>query len=80
MDNNAAERILKRVILHRKNALFYRSQFGAHIGDMYMNLIHMKGNLFDYLVALQKYTAEVRKAPSRWMPWNFERAIASLGS
>ncbi|MCG8565599.1 MAG: IS66 family transposase [Desulfobacterales bacterium] len=84
LDNNAAERILKRVILHRKNALFYRSQFGAHIGDMYMSLIHtcslMKANPFDYLVALQKYTAEVRKAPSRWMPWNFERAIASLGS
>lgn len=76
LDNNTAERALKRVILHRKNALFYRSQFGAYIGDMYTSLIHtcslMKINPFDYLVALQKYSSEVFKNPSRWMPWNFE--------
>lgn len=40
IDNNLCERILKRVILHRKNALFFRSLFGAYIGDMFMSIIH----------------------------------------
>ncbi len=72
LDNNEAERILKRVILHRKNALFYRSQLGAYIGDMYISLIHtcslMKVNPFDYLVALQRHSSEVFRDPSQWMP------------
>jgi transposase len=84
LDNNICERALKRVILHRKNALFFRSRFGAYIGDMYMSLIHtcslMKVNPFDYLVALQKYSSEVFKNPSRWMPWNFEATIANIGA
>ena len=84
LDNNITERALKRVILHRKNALFFRSQFGAYIGDMYISLIHtcslMKVNPFDYLVALQKYSSEVFRESSQWMPWNFEDTIASIGT
>lgn len=82
LDNNIAERALKRVILNRKNALFFRSRFGAYIGDMYISLIHtcalMHVNAFDYLVALQKYAAAVFKNPSQWMPWNFQNTIALL--
>jgi transposase len=55
-DNNIAERALKRAILHRKNALFYKTLNGARVGDMFMTFIHtaeLNGvNLFDYLVAL----------------------------
>ncbi len=82
LDNNLCERALKQVILNRKNALFFKSQFGAYIGDMYMSLIHtcnlMRVNSFDYLVALQKYSSAVFKNPSQWMPWNFKEAIASI--
>jgi hypothetical protein len=71
---------LKQVILNRKNALFFKSQFGAFIGDMYMSLIHtcnlMRVNPFDYLVALQKFSAEVAGSPGQWMPWNFKEAMA----
>lgn len=81
LDNNLCERALKKVILNRKNALFFRSQFGAYIGDMYMSLIHtcslMHVNPFDYLVALQRYSSGVFKNPSRWMPWNFKAAVAA---
>jgi transposase len=80
LDNNICERTLKQIILNRKNALFFKSQFGAFIGDMYMSLIHtcnlMRVNPFDYLVALQKYSSAVFKNPSDWMPWNFKAAIA----
>ena len=32
LDNNICERALKRAILHRKNALFYKTCHGAHVG------------------------------------------------
>lgn len=84
LDNNLCERALKRAILHRKNALFFRSRLGAYIGDMFMSIIHtcalMKVNPFDYLVALQKYSSRVFANPSLWMPWNYQDAIASSGA
>src|SRR5205807_544516 len=38
LDNNLCERALKKAILHRKNALFYRTQNGAKVGDLFMSL------------------------------------------
>jgi len=31
---------LKNAILHRKNSLFYKTVYGAQVGDLYMSLIH----------------------------------------
>ena len=74
LDNNICERALKKAILHRKNALFYKTEHGAYIGDMFMSLIHtcnLAGvNPYDYLTALQKHSSEVFKNPQNWMPWN----------
>ena len=46
-------------MLHRKNALFYRTLNGAEVGDLFMSLIHtceLSGaNPFDYLTELQKH-------------------------
>jgi len=79
LDNNICEQALKRAILHRKNAMFYKTQHGADIGDIFMSLIHtcnlMKINPFKYLVALQKHSSLLFKNPSRWMPWNYEAAL-----
>jgi hypothetical protein len=81
LDNNILEQALKRVILHRKNSLFYKTLHGAYIGDMYMSLIHTcilnGGNPFDYLTQLQKHSSAVFKNPSQWMPWNYESTIAA---
>ena len=78
LDNNICERTLKRCIQHRKNSLFYRTEHGAFIGDMFMSLIHtctlMKVNPLDYLITLLKNSAELLKDPSRWMPWNYKAA------
>ena len=83
IDNNAAERILKRAILHRKNSLFYKTLAGARVGDVFMSLIHSaelnKANPFDYLVALQRYRARVEENPEEWMPWNYANTRAALG-
>ena len=40
LDNNLCERALKKAILHRKNAYYYKTENGARIGDMFMGLIH----------------------------------------
>ncbi len=40
IDNNVCERALKRAILHGKNSLFYKTENGARVGDLFMSLIH----------------------------------------
>jgi transposase len=45
LDNNVCERALKKAILHRKNALFYKTKNGAHVGDLFMSLIYMSAAL-----------------------------------
>jgi hypothetical protein len=82
LDNNICERALKKAVLHRKNALFYRTMHGAEVGDLFMSLIHtceLNGvNSFDYLVELQRHAAELVANPAAWMPWNYREALASL--
>jgi len=67
LDNNIAERALKRAVLHRKNALFYRTLNGAQVGDLFMSLIHTcqlcGANSFDYLVELQRHAANWPSSP-----------------
>jgi transposase len=36
----ARGRAARRSVLHRKNALFYRTLNGAQVGDLFMSLIH----------------------------------------
>lgn len=75
LDNNICERALKKAILHRKNTLFYKTENGAHVGDLFMSLIHtcQLGGVdpFDYLTTLHRHAAEISPAPAKWMPWNY---------
>lgn len=43
LDNNVTEGALKRAIQQRKNALFYRSENGARVGDLFMTLSYTAG-------------------------------------
>ncbi len=82
LDNNICERALKKAILHRKNALFYKTLNGARVGDIFMSLIYtaeLSGiNPFNYLTELLKHSEEVRRSPHEWMPWNHQAAVAAL--
>lgn len=82
LDNNAAEQILKRGILHRKNSLFYRTERGAQVGDLYMSLIETcrfcGTNPAEYLTILQKHARRVGQNPEQWLPWNFRTALAAI--
>lgn len=75
LDNNICERALKKFILLRKNAYFYKTLNGAAVGDTFMSLIHTaelnKANPFDYLVELLRHSDEVVKNPAAWLPWNY---------
>jgi hypothetical protein len=79
LDNNLCERALKKAILHRKNSLFYKTEHGAYIGDLFMSLIHTcnlcKVNPFEYLKTLQQHSSELFQNPDKWMPWNYEKSI-----
>ncbi len=79
IDNNLCEQVLKRAVLHRKNALFYRTLNGAEVGDLFMSLIHtceLNGaNSFYYLTELQRHAPEVTADPAHWMPWNYQQTL-----
>jgi hypothetical protein len=84
LDNNLCERALKKAILHRKNALFYKTPNGAHVGDLFMSLIHtceLEGvNPFQYLTALQRHAGVLAANPTAWLPWTYQDALAAAAS
>jgi transposase len=80
LDNNICERALKKAIIHRKNSLFFKTENGARVGDIFMSLIHtseLSGeNPCDYLKALQRHAGEMAAAPADWLPWNYRATMA----
>jgi transposase len=79
LDNNVCERALKKAILHRKNALFYKTQNGARVGDLFMSLIYTcqlnEVNPFDYLTQLQRHADQLAASAELWLPWNYRAAL-----
>jgi len=72
---------LKLAILHRKNAMFYKTLNGAHVGDVFMSLIHTcqlnDVDPFDYLTELQRHAEGLAAQPEKWMPWNYRESLAA---
>jgi len=83
LDNNVCERALKKVILHRKNAYFFKTLNGARVGDLFMSIIHTcelnKINPFDYLTQLQKHIDTATAFPADWMLWNYRDTLQVTG-
>ena len=52
---------LEKAILHRKNALFYKTVSGA--------------NPLDYLTELQCQTEALSENPQAWMPWDYRERL-----
>lgn len=75
LDSNAVERALKRVVLHRKNALFFRTEHGAAVGDILMSVIETcRANGIragDYLLQVMRNRRAVRDDPTGWLPWTY---------
>jgi len=84
LENNICERALKMAIRHRNNSLFYRSELGAHVGDIYMALIYTADlhaeNAFEYLTALFEHERDVAADPAAWLPWTYRATLAARGA
>lgn len=79
ISNNDDERLMKRAVLNRKNAYFFKTETGAKIADVLMSVIETcvlnRINPYKYLLALQQYKDKVFNNPSAWLPWNYEVAL-----
>ena len=82
LDNSIVERALKKAILHRKNAMFFKTENGARVADLFMSLIYTAelsgANPFDYLSELQRHSSELSENPAEWMPWNYRETLTRL--
>jgi len=82
LDNNICERALKKAILHRKNALFFKTENGAHVGDIFMSLIYTcelcGANPLDYLTELERHADQVATKPDGWLPWNYRLTLDGI--
>ena len=74
IDNNLNERVLKVPIRNRKNALFYKTQHGALVGDIMMSVIYTCWindiNPLEFLIQIQRNRSKVLQNPEQWLPWS----------
>src|SRR5690348_11006027 len=84
IDNNIVERALKKAILNRKNAFFYKTLNGAGVGDLFMSLIHtceLNGaNPFHYLTELQRHAEDLAADPAEWRPGSNRETLTRLAT
>jgi hypothetical protein len=82
--NNLAERMLKAIIRHRKNSLFFKTQLGAHVADIFTTLFFTAWfneiNSIEYVTNLLKYKNIWSKNPECFLPWNYLETIQRLSS
>ena len=62
--------------------MFYKTQRGARVGDLFMSLIYtcqLAGvNPFDYLTVLHRNADRLARESAQWMPWNYSETLASI--
>lgn len=84
LENNICERALKKAIRHRNNSLFYRTQHGADVSDIYTTVIHTAElhhvNAFQYLTVLMRNAKAVAADPASWLPWNYRETLTSIAA
>jgi transposase len=75
LENSEAERAIKWAIRHRNNSLFYKTEYGAMIGDILMSLIRTARNCgidpIKYLQDVIVHAADVKERTEQWLPWNW---------
>src|SRR6266498_2752577 len=76
LDNNACEQVLKPAVIIRKNSYGYKTSRGAKTGAIIQSVIQtcrLNGtNVWQYLVAALRRSAEVREKPEEFLPWNYK--------
>jgi len=84
IDNNRMEEKLKILIRGRKTAHFYKTVNGAGVANVLISLIatayDADENVYDYLVALQRYKQCVKEEPGIWLPWNYKKILNTIAA
>ncbi|MGE4169077.1 MAG: IS66 family transposase [Candidatus Babeliales bacterium] len=79
ISNNDDERLMKRAVLNRKNAYFFKTEVGAKIADILMSVIETCAlcqiNPYQYLIAIQENKEKVLNNPELWLPWNYLKSL-----
>ena len=79
LDNNKSERGLKIIILQRKNSFFFYSLESANVLSGLTSIIatckENNINSFNYLNWLQDNERLVRKNPSEYLPWKYQKYL-----
>lgn len=82
LTNNENEQLIKRAVLNRKNAYFFRNEIGAKIADILMSIIetcvYNNVNPWKYLIILQEQQADIHRNPQLWAPWCYEKRLREL--
>lgn len=82
LTNNETERLIKRSVLNRKNAYFFRNETGAKIADILMSVMETcvlnDVNPQNFLIAIQQHREDVLKNPLLWLPWVYEKRLKEL--
>ena len=80
--NNLSERMLKSIIRHRKNSLFFKTQIGAVVADILTSILFTAKandlNSTDYLRNLLLHKELWKENPKDWLPWNYPATIQKL--
>lgn len=75
LDNNATESALRRPVLLRKNALFFKTEHGANVSGLLMSLLATcranAVNAWEYLLSAYRNARAVREKPADWLPWRW---------
>mgnify|MGYP003578325546 CR=1 FL=1 len=76
LDNNASERILRSVVIIRKNSYGYKTNRGAKTAAIIQSVIQtcqLNGtNVWQYLVLVLRRSTAVREKPEEFLPWNYK--------
>jgi transposase len=84
LTNNENEQLIKRAVLNRKNAYFFRNETGAKIADILMSIIetciYNNVNPWKYLIIIQEEQEDIRRNPRLWAPWCFAKRLKELQS
>lgn len=84
LTNNENEQLIKRAVLNRKNAYFFRNETGAKIADILMSIIetciYNNVNPWKYLIIIQEQQEDIRRNPRLWTPWCFIKRLKELQS
>jgi len=71
--NSETERMIKFIVTHRKNSLFFKTEKGAEVGDVIQSLIatceQCGTNPIEYLAWIQENKTRAISQPEKFLPW-----------